>query len=58
MRRYEIGPSSDALPHLYRGMGDLSDVELDESLPIGKDELQEWWSGRQVEVLRNSSRFG
>jgi len=39
-------------------MGDLSDVEVDELLPIGKTELQAWWSARQVPVLRNSDRFG
>ncbi|MGH3429263.1 MAG: nucleotidyl transferase AbiEii/AbiGii toxin family protein [Mycobacteriales bacterium] len=58
MRRYGIDPSSDALPHLYRAMGDLSDVEADQKLPIDLVELQEWWSRRQVQVLRNSNRFG
>jgi hypothetical protein len=58
MRRYGIDASSDALPHLYRTMGDLSDVEVDELLPIGLDELQRWWSARQARVLRNSDRFG
>jgi hypothetical protein len=57
MRRYGIDTSSDALPHLYRSMGDLSDVEVDELLPIGLDELQRWWSARQARVLRNSDRF-
>lgn len=57
MRRYGIDPSSDALPHLYRTMGDLSDVEADDMLPIGLDELQRWWAARQVRVLRNSDRF-
>lgn len=57
MRRYGIDPSSDALPHLYKAMGDLTDVEVDESLPIDKPELQAWWSTRQVRVLRNSDRF-
>ena len=58
MRRYGIDPSSDALPHLYRTMGDLSDVEADDLLPIDLAELQRWWSARQVRVLRNSDRFG
>jgi Nucleotidyl transferase AbiEii toxin, Type IV TA system len=57
MRRYSIDRSSEAIPHLYRAMGDLSDVEVDELLPIGLDELQSWWSARQVRVLRNSDRF-
>jgi Nucleotidyl transferase AbiEii toxin, Type IV TA system len=58
MSRYGIDSSSDALPHLYRTMGDLSDVEVDDLLPIGLDELQRWWGARQVRVLRNSDRFG
>lgn len=58
MRRYGIEPSSEALRHLYRTMGDLSDVEVDDLLPVGLDELQQWWSGRQVRVLRHSDRFG
>lgn len=58
MRRYGIDPSSDALRHLYRTMGDLSDVEDDDLLPIGRAELQEWWGARQARLLRNSDRFG
>jgi hypothetical protein len=58
MRRYGIEPSSDALPHLFRAMGDLRDVEADDLLPIDLAELQEWWSARQARVLRNSDRFG
>lgn len=58
LRRYGINPSSDALPHLYKAMGDLSDVEVDDLLPIDLAELQRWWSARQARVLRNSDRFG
>lgn len=58
MRRYGIDPASDALPHLYRTMGDLGDVEADDQLPIDIAELQRWWSARQVRLLRNSDRFG
>ena len=58
IERYGVNPASAAITHLYKAMGDLSDVEVDESLPIGKPELQAWWSARQVQVLRNSSRFG
>ena len=57
MTRYGIGPDSEAIPHLYRAMGDLDDVEMDESLPISLPELRKWWRRRQAEVLRNSSRF-
>lgn len=58
MKRYGIDSSSEALPHLYRAMGDLSDVEVDDLLPIDLDELQQWWSARQVRAVRNSDRFG
>jgi Nucleotidyl transferase AbiEii toxin, Type IV TA system len=58
IERYGVDPRGDALPHLYRAMGDLSDVEVDDVLPIGKSELQAWWSVRQVQVLRSSDRFG
>lgn len=58
MRRYGISPTSEALPHLYRAMGDLGDVEVDEMLPIDISDLQLWWSRRQVQLLRNSDRFG
>lgn len=57
IKRYDVNPSSGALPHLYMAMGDLSDVEVDELLPIGKPKLQKWWSKRQAQVLRNSDRF-
>jgi hypothetical protein len=56
--RYGVNPLGDALPHLYRAMGDLSDVEIDESLPLGKSDLEAWWRRRQVQVVRNSNRFG
>lgn len=39
MRRYRLNPSSEALPHLYKAMGDLSDVEPDELLPVELSEL-------------------
>jgi hypothetical protein len=58
MRRYGLDPSSDALPHLYRTMGDLSDVEADDLVPVDLNELQRWWSARQARLLRNSDRFG
>ncbi len=57
IERYGVSPSSAAITHLYKAMGDLGDVEVDESLPVGKRELQTWWCTRQVQVLRNSNRF-
>ncbi len=58
MLRYGIDPGDEAIPHLLRAMGDLSDVEEDELLPSTREALQAWWSRRQATVLRNASRFG
>ena len=58
MSRYGVDPGSEALSHLYLAMGDLSDVEVDEMLPIELDELQTWWGRRQARAIRNSDRFG
>jgi hypothetical protein len=55
--RYHVDLSSGLLHHLYRAMGDLSDVDEDAALPMTTDELQEWWGRRQARVLRNSDRF-
>lgn len=55
--RYPIDSTSAVLQHLYRALGDLSDVEEDAALPMTTAELQEWWSRRQARVLRNSNRF-
>jgi hypothetical protein len=57
LTRYGISPASEAVTHLYRAMGDLTDVEVDQSLPISKPNLQAWWSHRQVVAIRNSNRF-
>ena len=57
LARYRVDPSSGPLHHLYRAMGNLSDVEKDAALPMTTEELQKWWSRRQVRVLRNSNRF-
>jgi len=57
LERYHVDPSSGVLRHLYLAMGDLSDVEEDAALPTTTKELQEWWSERQLRVLRNSDRF-
>lgn len=57
LERYPVDPSSGVLHHLYRALGDLSDVEEDAALPMTTKELQQWWGRRQARVLRNSNRF-
>ena len=58
MRRYGVAPSDEVLLHLYRAMGDLSDVEADDLVPADLETLRRWWSARQARILRNSDRFG
>ena len=58
MRRYGVAPSDEVLLHLYRAMGDLSDVEADDLVPADLENLRRWWSARQARILRNSDRFG
>lgn len=57
IERYSIDPRGGALTHLYLAMGDLSDVEEDAALPMTTSELQDWWTHRQRQLLRNSDRF-
>lgn len=50
---YGIDRASDALPHLFRPLGYLDDADEDESLPMSKAELAQWWRRRQAELIRN-----
>lgn len=51
--RYGLDRASDALPHLIRALGYLDDADEDESLPVNKAELAQWWHRRQAELIRN-----
>lgn len=54
--RYGIAPQSEHLQSLITSLGYLDEVEPDDSLPIGLDELADWWRRRQKVVVRNLSR--
>jgi Nucleotidyl transferase AbiEii toxin, Type IV TA system len=58
LERYELAPSSDALPHLISALGYLDDVEQDDSLPLNKRALAGWWQERQSRLVRELSRRG
>lgn len=58
LERYGLDPAADALNHLVRALGYLDDVEEDDALPIGKDDLAEWWQHRQVALVRELDRAG
>jgi hypothetical protein len=58
LERYELPPTSDALPHLISALGYLDDVEQDDSLPLDKPALARWWQERQSRLVRELSRRG
>lgn len=58
LERYELAPSSEALPHLISALGYLDDVEQDDSLPLDKHALARWWQKRQPRLVRELSRRG
>jgi Nucleotidyl transferase AbiEii toxin, Type IV TA system len=58
LERYELTPSSEALPHLVSALGYLDDVEQDDSLPLDKRALARWWRERQSRLVREMSRRG
>jgi hypothetical protein len=58
LERYNLAPSSEALPHLISALGYLDDVEPDDSLPLDKRALTRWWQERQSRLVRELSRRG
>jgi hypothetical protein len=58
LERYELAPSSEALPHLISALGYLDDVEQDDSLSLNKRALARWWQERQPRLVRELSRRG
>jgi hypothetical protein len=56
LERYNVGAESDTLRHVVGALGYLDDLEQDDALPVGKDELAEWWTKRQARLVRHLSR--
>jgi hypothetical protein len=55
--RYLLVPSDAALTHIVGALGYLDDVEEDEALPMGKQEIAEWWQPRQARLVRTLGRL-
>jgi Nucleotidyl transferase AbiEii toxin, Type IV TA system len=51
LARHDADPRGNALWNIVYALGSLDEVEEDESLPIGKEELAAWWRKRQVELV-------
>jgi len=45
--RYDVSSTSDTVRHIVTALGYLDDIEEDDALPIGRDELADWWRTRQ-----------
>jgi predicted nucleotidyltransferase component of viral defense system len=54
--RYDVSSTSDTVRHIVTALGYLDDIEEDDALPIGKDELADWWRTRQASLVRHLSR--
>jgi DNA-binding MarR family transcriptional regulator len=54
--RYDVSSTSDTVRHIVTALGYLDDIEEDDALPIGKDELADWWRTRQARLVRRLSR--
>lgn len=51
--RYGLDRADDAIRRLVIALGYLDDCDEDESVPMSKSELAEWWHKRQARVIRN-----
>ncbi len=56
LERYALSSTSDSLAHIISALGYLDDLEEDDSIPVDKAELSEWWTNRQRRLLRNLAR--
>lgn len=54
--RYGLDQASSAIRQLIMALGYLDDCDEDESLPMSKSELTEWWRKRHAKLIRNLSR--
>lgn len=52
--RYEPPDARTQLMAIIRALGYLDDVDEDELLPVGKDEIARYWRRRQPEVLKSA----
>lgn len=54
--RYGLDQASPAIRQLIMALGYLDDCDEDESLPMSKRELADWWRKRQAKLIRNLGR--
>jgi predicted nucleotidyltransferase component of viral defense system len=54
--RYRLDQASPAIRQLIMALGYLDDCDEDESLPMSKSELADWWRKRHARLIRNLGR--
>jgi Nucleotidyl transferase AbiEii toxin, Type IV TA system len=57
MDRWGIDAEHGSLRHIINGLGYFDDVAEDEALPVGRDDIVNYWRKRQPQVVRNIGRF-
>ena len=55
LARYHPDDDRQQVLAIIRALGYLEDVDEDESLPLGKNEIERYWQPRQPELLKNAS---
>jgi hypothetical protein len=58
LQRFKPGYPQEALTHIVRGLGYFDDVLPDDLLPVGRDEIERYWTRRQASVIASMGRFG
>jgi predicted nucleotidyltransferase component of viral defense system len=58
LARYEPEHADSALRPIVLGLGYLDDVADDPFLPLGRDEIADYWQGRQPQIVAAVERFG
>lgn len=53
LRRYRVGPDDSSLGAIVRALGYLDDVAPDPGLPVTKEDVAAYWSGRLGDVARS-----
>lgn len=53
VERYRPATPEAAVLHIVRGLGYLADVADDPTLPMSRQEIEDYWTGRQPTVVRS-----
>lgn len=57
MARYDEPADAPNIRRIVGALGYLDDIDEDQALPVGKEEIATYWRRRQPELVRNLARF-